>query len=42
MNKKKDEAYAAGTDLPKKITPAKAPSQQAMMNAVKKALTEVK
>ena len=40
MNKKKDEAYAAGTDLPKKITPAKAPSQQAMMNAVKKRVAD--
>ena len=40
MNKKKDEAYAAGTDLPKKITPAKVPSQQAMMNAVKKRVAD--
>ena len=40
MNKKKDEAYAAGTDLPKKITPAKAPSQLAMMNAVKKRVAD--
>lgn len=40
MEKKKDEAYAAGTDLPKKITPAKAPSQQAMMNAVKKRVAD--
>ena len=40
MNKKKDEAYAAGTDLPKKITPAKAPSQQAMMAAVKKRVAD--
>ena len=40
MNLKKYEAYAAGTDLPKKITPAKAPSQQAMMNAVKKRVAD--
>lgn len=36
MDKKKEEAYSAGANLPKKINPAKAPSQQAMMNAVKK------
>jgi hypothetical protein len=36
MDKKKEEAYTAGNELPKKLTPAKAPSQKEMMDAVKK------
>ncbi|WP_396188703.1 hypothetical protein [Flavobacterium sp.] len=40
MDKKKEEAYAAGVELPKKITPAQAPSQQVMMNAVKKRVAD--
>lgn len=40
MEKKKEEAYAAGVELPKKIIPAQAPSQQEMMNAVKKRVAD--
>jgi hypothetical protein len=40
MEKKKEEAYSAGANLPKKINPAKAPSQQAMMAAVKKRVAD--
>lgn len=36
MEKKKEDAYAADISLPKKANPAQAPSQQAMMNAIKK------
>lgn len=40
MEKKKEEAYAAGVELPKKIIPAQAPSQQEMMNTVKKRVAD--
>ena len=40
MEKKKEEAYAAGVELPKKIIPAHAPSQQEMMNTVKKRVAD--
>lgn len=40
MDKKKEEAYSANINLPKKATPAKAPSQQAMMAAVKKRVAD--
>lgn len=40
MEKKKEEAYAAGVELPKKVSPAQAPTQQIMMNAVKKRVAD--
>ena len=40
MDKKKEEAYSAGVALPKKATPAQVPSQQVMMNAVKKRVAD--
>ncbi len=40
MDKKKEEAYSAGVALPKKATPAQVPSQQVMMNAVKKRVSD--
>lgn len=40
MNKKKEDAYSANVVLPKKATPAQAPSQQVMMNAVKKRVAD--
>ena len=40
MDKKKEEAYAANVALPKKALPAQAPSQQAMMSAVKKRVAD--
>lgn len=40
LEKKKAEAYAANVALPKKALPAQAPSQQAMMNAVKKRVAD--
>ncbi len=40
MDKKKEEAYSANMKFPKKATPAKAPSPQAMMAAVKKRVAD--
>ena len=40
MDKKKEEAYSTGVALPKKATPAQAPSQLVMMNAVKKRVAD--
>ncbi|MFK7001817.1 hypothetical protein V3470_12455 [Flavobacterium oreochromis] len=36
IEKKKEEAYTAGNSLPKKMTPAQAPSQKSIMDAIKK------